>query len=188
MADVESVKRGWFDLPGRPGDRSLDMQLLGLDPLLEHCSGTTILDIGCAEGVLDLELADRGAIVHGVEIVKEHVEIARKLAASYTTAVFECGDANTYEPHREYDTVLLLAILHKLKDPSRACARFAKVAKDLVVMRLPPEHAPGIVDARSGNKKHDMQAVMTWYGFQLERVTRGSFSEWCGWFRRIRVL
>jgi hypothetical protein len=37
-----------------------------------------------------------------------------------------------------FDVVLLLAVLHKLRDPSAACARFARQARDLCVVRLPP--------------------------------------------------
>lgn len=184
MAGTESVK-GWFTTEDRPGDRTLDMQLLGLDPLFDEAKGATILDVGCAEGLLSIELAKAGAEVTGIDIIASHIEMAKHLRGS-ALCRFEVADANDYEPD-EYNIVLLLAVLHKLKDPSRACARFAKAAKDLVVMRLPPERAPVIVDERSGNKPHDMAAVMTWYGFERERVTRGSFSEWTAFFRRRRV-
>lgn len=184
MADAEL--KGWFKGENRPGDRTLEQQLLGLDPLFDEAKGSTILDVGCAEGLISIELAKRGADVHGIEKIERHVEEARRLRAHYSCR-FEVGDANTYQPDGEYHIVLLLGILNKLKLPSQACARFAAAAKSLVVMRLPPQHAPAVVAQRSGFVKHDMQAVMTWYGFELERVTRGSFSEWTGWFRRRRV-
>lgn len=184
MADAEPIK-GWFATADRPGDRTLEMQMLGLDPLLDECKGANILDVGCAEGLISIELAKRGAEVTGVDIVESHIEMARHLRG-HLSCRFEIQDANEYQPD-DYDIILLLAIMHKLKDPSRACARFANAAKNLVVMRLPPEHAPSIVDERSGYVKHDMSAVMTWYGFELERVTRGSFSEWTGYYRRRRV-
>lgn len=179
---AESLK-GWFEVDGRPGDRTLEMQLLGLDPLFDEAKGATILDVGCAEGLISMELAKAGAMTHGIEIVPSHIETARQLRGNLSCS-FEVADANVWIPDQEYTIVLLLAILHKLQEPSKACAKFALAAKDLVVMRLPPEKAPVIVDKRSGNVPHDMKAVMTWYGFELERVTRGSFSEWCGWFRR----
>ena len=186
------MDKGWFEVEGRPGDRTLEMQMLGLDPLFTEVAeyelrgGVRILDVGTAEGLIAIELGRWKAHVHGIDIVPSHIEKANELVGGMP-CTFEVADANEYEPHKEYDIVLLLAILHKLKDPSRACARLAKAAKDLVVMRLPPEHAPAIVDKRSDSVKHDMQAVMTWYGFELERVTRGSFSEWTGYFRRRRV-
>jgi len=179
------ASKGWFATPDRPGDRTLEMQMLGLDPLLDEVKNANILDVGCAEGLIAMELAKRGAQVTGVDIIESHIEAARFLRGNLSCR-FEVADANNYQPD-DYDIILLLSVLHKLKDPSRACARFAKAAKNLVVMRLPPEHAPAIVDKRSNYVKHDMQAVMTWYGFELERVTRGSFAEWTGYFRRRRV-
>lgn len=177
------TEKGWFIAEGRDGDRTLEMQTLGLDPLFDEAKGATILDVGCAEGLIAIELAKAGADVHGIEIVPGHIEIARRLRGTLACR-FEVADANDYRPETEYDIVLLLAILHKLKDPSAACAKFALAAKNLVVMRLPPEHAPTVVDERSDYVPHDMKAVMTWYGFELERVTRGSFAEWTGYFRK----
>jgi ubiquinone/menaquinone biosynthesis C-methylase UbiE len=181
MADAEPVK-GWFEVEGRPGDRTLEMQMLGLDPLLDECKGATILDIGCAEGLIAMELAKAGAKVHGIDIVESHIETAKRICGNLSCS-FEVADAATYEPEA-HDIVLMLAILQKLKDPSHACAKFARAAKDLIVMRLPPANAPIILDRRSNKVPHDMKTVMEWYGFQQERVTRGSFSEWTGFFRR----
>jgi len=174
--------KGWFEVEGRPGDRTLEMQMLGLDPLFEEAKGATILDVGCAEGLISIELAKAGAHVHGIDIIESHIETAKRLRGNLSCS-FEVADAATYEPE-EHDIVLMLAILQKLKDPSHACARFARAAKDLIVMRLPPANAPLILDRRSNKVPHDMKAVMTWYGFEQERVTRGAFAEWCGYFRR----
>ena len=182
MASTEPIE-GWFTTPDRPGDRTLEMQLLGLDPLLDEAKGVTVLDIGCAEGLVSMEMARRGAQVTGIEIVPGHIEVAKRLRGALPCR-FEVADANVYEPDEPYDIVLMLAVLHKLRDPSRALARFAKATKTLAVIRLPPEHAPAIVDKRSGGVKHDTAAVMAWYGFHLERVTRGSFAEHTAYWRR----
>jgi phage gp45-like len=47
--------------------------------------------------------------VHGVEVVKAHVETGRKLHADLA-ACFEVGDANAWAPKRKYHVVLLLAV------------------------------------------------------------------------------
>lgn len=181
MESAESIK-GWFKIGDRDGDRTLEMQMLGLDPLMDECKGATVLDVGCAEGLLSMEMAKRGAHVHGIDIVESHIETAKSLRGNLSCS-FEVADAATYEPE-EHDIVLMLAILQKLKDPSHACAKYARVARDLIVMRLPPAHAPVILDRRSGKVRHDMKAVMTWYGFEQERVTEGPFNEWTAFFRR----
>ncbi|HWI09768.1 MAG TPA: hypothetical protein VNU48_00400, partial [Burkholderiaceae bacterium] len=43
---------------------------------------------------------------------------------------------------------------------------------------------PVIVDARSGNEPHDIDAVMKAMGFALESATTGPFDEWLAYYRR----
>lgn len=173
--------KGWFSTPGRPGDRTLDQQLLGLKPLLAEVRGKRVLDVGCAEGLIAGALYDAGAkSVLGVDIVAAHVQVARELADGCD---FMVADANDFRPLLEYDIALMLAILHKLRDPTECCKRIVKSCSDLCVIRL-PEAGAVIHDARSGGRRHDIRAAMKESGFELERCARGSFSEWVGYFRR----
>ena len=181
---MASGKVGWFNTPGRPGDRDLKEQLLGLTSLLETCGSRTLLDVGCAEGLISIELAKRGAQVHGIDIVPGHIDIANRLRGPLP-CMFEVADANTFVPAHQYDIILLLAVLHKLKDPSAAAMRFARAAYWRVVIRLPPEKAPVIIDARSGNKPHDIGAAMLRSGFKLLGVGKGAHDEWTGTYGRV---
>lgn len=164
---------GWFALANRPGDRTLDQQLTGIDPLWDRVVGKTVLDIGCAEGLITLECCKRGAIfARGVEIVPAHVQMAESLRSG--PCAFEVGDAQAWVPDQRYDVVLLLAVLHKLPDPTSACVQLARVAKELCVIRFPAtSFGPVIVDARSGRRPHDIGEVMESLGFTLECVTDG---------------
>lgn len=181
-------KEGWFHTKGRLGDRTLQQQLMGLDPLFAECTGKTVLDIGCAEGLISIELAKAGAqLVHGVEIVADHVKVGQKLARKLPVGLM-VQDANDWAPKNYYDIVIALALLHKLRDPSAACARFAAHCKDLMVLRLPPLHAPVIIDDRSGNEPHHIDLVMDRCGFVLEREARdGPFNEYVAYWRRVRA-
>jgi hypothetical protein len=178
------MQRGWFSTPDRPGDRTLADQLKGLDWLVANCRGRTVLYIGCAEGLIAIALATCGAAaVKGVEIVPAHVDVANVLRGDLPVT-FEVADANVWQPQHDYDIVIALALLHKLRDPSAACARFARAARDVMVLRLPPKHAPVIVDPRSGNEPHDIGRVMRMEGFRLDRASLGHFGEWVGYFVR----
>jgi SAM-dependent methyltransferase len=179
------MNRGWFSTPGRPGDRTLEDQKKGLEPLYGMLFGSTVLDIGCAEGLLAMDFAAHHANqVHGVEIVAEHVEVARRLNPHGNRCTFQVADANAFQPVMQYDIVTMLAILHKLKNPTAACARFADAATKMCVIRLPPEHAPTIVDPRSGNNPHHIGQVMEKRGFELAHITHSHFNEWCGTYIR----
>lgn len=185
MGSSEPVK-GWFHTPGRRGDRKIDQQLKGLERLLDTVSGKYVLDVGCAEGLIALKVEQAGAkAVHGVEIVEAHVEVARSLAGPDSRCSFEVGDANHWQPSDSFDVTLMLAVLHKLRDPSAAVRRFARVTRELCIVRLPPATAPLIVDERSGNKPHDIATVLASENFSLDQITRGEFDEWCGYFTRM---
>lgn len=179
-------KEGWFHTKGRVGDRTLTQQLMGLDLLFESCKGKTVLDIGCAEGLISIELAKRGALaVHGVEIVPGHVDVGNKLRKGLPVTL-EVGDANEWKPKRDYDIVIMLALLHKLKDPTAGCVRFAARAREMVVLRLPPLHAPTIIDERSGFEPHNVAMPMAALGFELVHEARdGPFDEWLGYYKRV---
>lgn len=195
MAQAQPVKgRPWFSTPDAPGDRTLEQQLLGLENLWPEIEGKTVLDVGCAEGLISLECIRSGAgYLLGVD--------SRNMAVNYAIAngrndpatnalnwQFGVADANVYAPDQRFDIVLMLAVLHKLKNPSEACRRIVTAARaGLVVIRLPPKHAPDIVDARSGGKIHHIGDVMFALGFDLERAaTDGPFGEWVGYYRRTR--
>lgn len=183
-------KEGWFTTPGRPGDRTLEEQMAGLGPLWPRVYGGTVLDVGCAEGLISMEAIRRGArYVRGVEIVPGHVHIARRMAESLPrgSITFQVGDANTYVPPcASYDVVLLLAILHKLRDPVAACKRYAAAATTLCVIRLPPDGAPIIRDVRTKFQPFDIGAAMEQEGWKLVEVCRGHDNEWTGYYERVK--
>ena len=180
--------KGWFTMPGRDGDRTIEQQLLGLDWLLANCAGKSILDAGCAEGLISKALLDAGARrVHGVELREDAVKVACKVCAPHgMLANFTCADLNGWRPPLGgYDIVIGLAILHKVRDPSALALRLAMAAKSHVVFRLPPATAPVVVDARSGNKPHDIELVMDRLDFELVQATcDGPFGEWVGRWER----
>lgn len=187
MAGKAVGNKGWFHTPGRTGDRTLDQQLNGLDRLLGAVHGKTALDVGCAEGLISIEMAKAGAVaVHGVEIVAAHVAVGNKLRGDLPIT-FEVGDANVWRPRRHYDVIAMLALLQKVKDPTRVCAEIVEFAREMVVLRLPPKHAPTVIDDRSGNQPHHIGETMKRAGFYLEHAGYdGAFGEWVGNYRRVK--
>lgn len=72
--------------------------------------GDRVLDLGCGTGRHCVELAKRGAIVHGVDFSDELLRKAssRLLASGVSTVTLEQGDARYYKAKDSYDVVLCL--------------------------------------------------------------------------------
>lgn len=185
MGKPQQVKTRWFTVGNDIGDRTLESQMQGLDPLLEVIPGKTFLDAGCAEGLISIELCKAGALAgHGVEIVPGHVKLANKLRKD-APVTFEEGNLNTWRPKRAYDVVLALAILHKLNRPDEVCAALAEAAREWFVFRLPSANKPWtIVDARTAHRPFDIGRVLEQKGFEFRQLTLGPFNEPTGFWKR----
>lgn len=71
------------------------------------------LDVGCGDGVLSFDLADRGLDVVGIDPHEESIERARNDPRARTLTTFICGDVFThpFEP-TSFDLVAANAMLH----------------------------------------------------------------------------
>lgn len=193
---MKTARKGWFVIPGvQAGDRTLDEQLKGLERALAAVGGKSVLDLGSAEGLISLECAKRGAAeVWGAEFIAEAVAEAKRqafLAGGHGSRCrfvqmdlnkwTEAADVRGATP-RHMGVVLALGVLHKLKRPEIVTRYIGKVARELAVLRLPPETAPVIVDPRSGNRPIDCEEILEAEGLELVEVARGHFDEWVGYF------
>lgn len=184
--------KGWFALEGRQkGDRSLREQLIGLESLYPQVAGRSLLDLGCAEGLIALELLRAGAaLAHGIEVVQSRVVMARQLAAEAGFGArtrYERGDLDSFATQppawleRTYDVVLVLSIAHKMADPAAFLRAAGAHTGDILAVRLPK---PVIVDVRSGHKPCDVPALLAEEGFRPPRAAAGPRGEWVGIFER----
>lgn len=194
--------RPWFtnQQAGRQGDRTTNQQLVGLAPLFDgRVQGKTVLDLGCAEGHISHMLHKAGAeLCHGVDIQEEYIRWAIRTAGGGVPRSadkqrrkdevpgyrFEVQDLNTWRPVLQYDVVLALASLHKLREPAKACAEFAAAAKELMIIRLPGGKGEVIVDERSGNVPQPIGEVMRAAGFRAGHQEVGTFNELTVYYER----
>jgi SAM-dependent methyltransferase len=145
--DEDLMHKGWFRIDGvQDGDRTLAQQLLGLETIADEFAGATVLDIGCAEGLIGRHCVDAwgASLVHGVTLPLYELEEARRQCAGRPMTFFqadlrsgvECLDlAAGLLP--SYDVLLLLSVLHKVRDPMRLLEWAVQFAGHLVAIRLP---------------------------------------------------
>lgn len=199
------VKRakGWFVIPGvQAGDRTLEDQRKGLDAALEEVSlqacGSrpapwSVLDLGCAEGLISLEFARAGAgEVLGVELVNEHVQVATFVCKEHMPpisfvhrGVSEFALAEMARPElRQFDLVLALAICHKLKDPGIGLRYAARAARHLLCFRNAARFTGGQVHSKHGSGNASAWQIFRHEGLVLERSERSSRGEVVEYWRR----
>jgi hypothetical protein len=185
-----SMPKGWFNIPGvQQGKRNLDRQIAGLEIIRDACVGKSVLDLGCAEGAISLELAKAGArLVHGVELEAQRLQVAEALFGKQCPGVsrqfiewdlsrfdelFLDATADSRPPQpvlrTRYDVVLCLAIAQKLPNPGRFLRLAATLCSDLFAVRLP---FPVIDDPRSFNLPVDVKRMVA-DEFDLIQETEG---------------
>jgi 2-polyprenyl-3-methyl-5-hydroxy-6-metoxy-1,4-benzoquinol methylase len=188
-------KRGWFAIDGvQRGDRTLAQQMAGLQLLPELVHERTVLDLGCAEGLIAVEAVLAGAVlVDAVDYNEELLETAVNYRDSKGI------DKNRLRFHRlnladalptylsaQYDVVLALSIIHKLYDMTTFVRRMAEQSKYVIVIRYPTNTRDGIVHCKyNRNLRVDVPRLMRMYGFAQFAEREGSNAELVVYWRRL---
>jgi SAM-dependent methyltransferase len=192
---IDPCSKGWLKVPGlRPkGDRTLAEQMLGLAPALAFARGKSVLDLGCAEGLIALEFARAGAVrVLGVELLASHLEVARAVCKGQAGMEFRCAHLDDYarahpEPER-FDIVLALGIIHKLPNPKVPLDFAARSAGTLVCFRAPALANDGVVFSKHTDVGVNVPKTMRGHGFREGETIPGVRGEAVQyWWRDVKV-
>jgi SAM-dependent methyltransferase len=189
---ISTADKGWLKVPGiRPkGDRTLAEQMMGLAPALEFAKGKSVLDLGCAEGLIGREFALAGAReVLGVELLASHLEVARVACKDAPQMRFVCAHLDDYmaanpEP-KPFDVVLALGIIHKLHEPRNILHYAAKSAVSLLCFRAPAKATDGVVVSKHSDRGVNVPKTMRHLGFtegELIPGVRGEAVQY--WWRK----
>jgi 2-polyprenyl-3-methyl-5-hydroxy-6-metoxy-1,4-benzoquinol methylase len=153
------------------GFRSLEEQMLGLKKALGMAKGKSVLDLGCAEGLISKEFLKAGAAsLTGIEMIKDYVAAARIECKRFTAAKFIHANLIDYITNgnkEKFDVVLALAIIHKAPDPND----FLNLAIDscnpggLIIIRYPVLQGDGLVKSKFNSKICNVIQIMTDRGF-----------------------
>ncbi len=93
--------------------------------LLDPKKGERVLDVGCGEGTLAIEIEKRGAKVIGVDTSKEMIEQSKAKGIE----AYVCS-ATDLPYDKEFDAVFSNAVLHWVKDAKSVVQNIAKVLKN----------------------------------------------------------
>ncbi|MFD2177382.1 bifunctional 2-polyprenyl-6-hydroxyphenol methylase/3-demethylubiquinol 3-O-methyltransferase UbiG [Veronia pacifica] len=130
----EEMASRWWDLDGefKPLHQ---INPLRLNYILEKSGGIfgkKVLDVGCGGGILAESMAREGAVVTGLDMGKEPLEVARLHALETATKLDYIQ--NTVEDHAaenagRYDVVTCMEMLEHVPDPASVIASCAKLVK-----------------------------------------------------------
>ncbi|SFM74862.1 class I SAM-dependent methyltransferase [Thermodesulforhabdus norvegica] len=114
---------------GLYGKWPLEHRIAGLESLLDQAHGSTIIDIGAAEGLIAREFLKRGAkIIHGFDLDPGMVMTAKAICARWNNAIFRHADISNWDDFynsnadillKHYDIVIYLGVHHHLPPESR---------------------------------------------------------------------
>ena len=144
--------------------------------------GLRVLDLGCGDGALSIEMGRFAARVVGIDRREASVRTARAAAERRRMAhvTFETGDAESppAEPGA-WDVVVFSQVLHAVDDPQRAlkAARTALAAGGRVLVLDLLRHREAWTADRLGHRRQgfatsELAALLTTAGFRDARVER----------------
>lgn len=104
-------------------------------------AGLSMLDIGCGGGILSESMARRGASVHGVDVVRRNIEIARlhSLTSELDILYEESSAEALAESGLSYNVVLNMEVVEHVADLSAfmgACCRLVRPGGVMIVATI----------------------------------------------------
>lgn len=146
MGLIKGAYRPWFIIGNNGGQLDIERQDAGLSQI--DFKNKTVLEIGCAEGLVSLQNLKRGArLSHGIEFRERAVEVAQSIAGvlgKSDSAKFYCGDIRAAETVLnqsgmldQYDIVLAMAVLQKVPNQPEIFGKLLAKCSSTMVLRLP---------------------------------------------------
>jgi len=157
IAKFEALAHRWWDKDSefKPLHAINPLRANYID-LHSPVAGKTLLDVGCGGGILCEAMAQRGAIVSGIDMGEAPLSVAKlhKLESSVEVDYRQCTAEELAEQEpAQYDIVTCLEMLEHVPDPSsviKACAQLVKPGGHLyfsTINRNPKAYVLAIIGA-----------------------------------------
>ena len=132
------MKKNLYYKAGEEGNVDFAERWNDLEKIIDPHEDHVVLDIGCAEGLISIELAKIFKKVFAFDIEPYRIRKAKENAAGFDNIEFTTGSYMSYE-YQRYDQVFCLGVYHKIKSNERQKAltdMFKKCASTLY-LRVP---------------------------------------------------
>lgn len=173
----ERIGLKFFGLP----HLGLKMRAHEISRLMTLNEQDALLDAGCGIGLYSLSLANRVKSVKGVDLDREKIETAKKIATSLKlkNTNFEVADINSLPfADNSFDQVLCSEVIEHIADDRKAILEIFRVLKQngtLVLtttskINLNLQHKDGFNHARPGYTIDGLRSLFQNSGLKVERI------------------
>ena len=112
------MKKNLYYKTGNEGNVDFAERWNDLEPLIDHNNDHAVLDVGCAEGLIAIELSKRFKKVFAFDIAPYRIVKARENAKNIENIEFSTESYMSYQ-YKNYDQVFCLGVYHKIKSNQR---------------------------------------------------------------------
>lgn len=143
-----------------------------------------ILDVGCGDGVLSHLLAKNGSEVHGIDLSKTAISLAKARTRTddyIKRPKFFVDSMYTYKPKIKYDVIILCDVIEHIPDASSAIKNLKKLIKQngQIIITTPLKENNGqLMDryhVKEYTKKDFENLLNNHFGYVM---VQGAFSSW----------
>jgi len=202
IAKFEAIAAEWWDADGRfkPLHRINPLRLDYIDEALS-LQGKQVLDVGCGGGLLAESMAQRGALVTGLDRSPKALGVARTHAEQGDVKLdYVESDAETWaqEHSNQYDAVTCLEVLEHVPDVPRTVAACANMTKPgglfffATLNRTPTSYLKAIIGAEyvmgwlpKGTHEYarfirpsEMHTALNQAGLEIQDICGMSYALW----------
>ena len=141
---------------GPIGELIASTQARVLTEFVGNVRGQRVLDVGTGTGRAALLLAQRGAVVTGIDPSEEMLAVAQQRAAAMSAAIsFQTGDAHALDfPDCSFDVVVSLRVLMHTPDWRTCLAELCRVSSRLLVIDYPSARSAALIESTARRVGH----------------------------------
>jgi len=132
------MKKNLYYKTGEEGNVDFRERWNDLKILVDSNNEHTVLDVGCAEGLISIELAKQFKKVFAFDIEPYRIRKAKENAVGVGNIEFSTGSYMSYE-YQTYDQVFCFGVYHKIKSNERqkALSDMFKKCRSILYLRVP---------------------------------------------------
>lgn len=147
--------------------------------MLKKIDFKSVLDLGCGDGSFIKHLLDRrpDLSVTGIDISKNAIKIANKIAKKNTSCNFYVMDITKELPQNKFDLVVCSEVLEHLKEDSKLLYKFSNLTKYIIISV--PSGKFNKIDKEVGHlrkyNKKDLRLKLSKANFKILKIKKWGF-------------